>query len=312
MDVVMLTGATGFIGNAVLRKLIERKIYVIATARSSAPDNIPQSPYVEYIPCDMDQLDSLGPQIADLKMKPEIFYHFAWEGINPETRKDPVRQVHNIYGMIHSLRLAKEIGCKRFIGAGSIMEKESFYATTNDGNHPGIEHIYGSTKMASYMVGMPLAVHYGIEFIWGEITNAYGVGDTSNRLINYTLRNVLMHETPKFTQATQNYDFIYIDDVAEAFLQLGEKGKAFHRYCIGSAEARPLKEYLTAIQNVLAPDLPFEFGSIPYTGVGLPLSEFDCTMLEQDTGFKAKIDFEVGIKDTFEWLKASGGRYEKN
>ena len=49
---------------------------------------------------------------------------------------------------------------------------------------------------------------------------------------------------PQFTAGTQNYDFVYIDDVARAFRLIGEKGKPFHEYLIGSSTARPLKEFL--------------------------------------------------------------------
>ena len=42
----------------------------------------------------------------------------------------------------------------------------------------------------------------------------------------------------------QNYDFVYIDDVARAFRLIGEKGKPFHEYVIGSGNAKPLKNFL--------------------------------------------------------------------
>jgi len=72
---------------------------------------------------------------------------------------------------------------------------------------------------------------------------------------------------------------------------------------IGSSEPRQLKEYILEIKKVLAPDREFIFGAIPFTGVNTSLKEFDCSLTEQDIGFKAKISFAEGIRKTMEWLK---------
>ena len=53
----------------------------------------------------------------------------------------------------------------------------------------------------------------------------------------------------------------------------------------------------------LAPEKEFVFGDVPLTGVNMPLSDFDCSITEQDTGFRAEIPFGEGVKRTMEWLK---------
>lgn len=104
-------------------------------------------------------------------------------------------------------------------------------------------------------------------------------------------------------QGTQNYDFVYIDDVARAFYLIGKNGKPFNEYLIGSSNAKPLKEFLLEMKAAIAPDLDFIFGDIPFTGINLPLEKYDCSKTETDTGFKAKISFGEGCKKTMEWLK---------
>ena len=151
---------------------------------------------------------------------------------------------------------------------------------------------------------MSVAADIGIELVWPEITNAYGVGERSPRLVNTTIQKCLRGESPQFTAGTQNYDFVYIDDVARAFRLIGENGKPFHEYLIGSSTARPLKEFLLEMQSSIAPNLPFYFGDIPFTGIDLPLSKFDCSKTEQDTGFRAEVTFSEGCKRTMEWWKA--------
>lgn len=176
-------------------------------------------------------------------------------------------------------------------------------AAYTQGNQPGLGYIYGGGKVIAHIMCMSVAAQIGMELVWPEITNAYGVGEKSPRMVNTTIQKCMRGETPQFTTGTQNYDFVYIDDVARAFRLIGERGKPFHEYLIGSSTARPLKEFLLEMQASIAPELPFHFGDVPFTGVDLPLSKFDCTQTEQDTGFKAQVSFAEGCKRTMEWWK---------
>ena len=152
----------------------------------------------------------------------------------------------------------------------------------------------------------PLASSLNIDLIWAKITNAYGPGEYSPRLINTTIRKCLKKISPEFTSGTQNYDFIYIDDLAKAFYLLGEKGIAFKSYVIGSSNAKPLREFLLELKDSVAPDIDFIFGNVPYSGTNLPLRSFDTSELEKDTGFKASISFKEGCIRTKQWLELNG------
>ena len=165
-------------------------------------------------------------------------------------------------------------------------------------------YIYGGGKTIAHIMCMSVAANIGIDLIWPEITNAYGVGERSPRMVNTTIQKCIRGEAPQFTAGTQNYDFVYIDDVARAFRMIGENGKPFHEYLIGSSTARPLKEFLLEMQAAIAPNLKFVFGDIPFTGVDLPLAKFDCSETEKDTGFRAQIRFGEGCRRTMEWLKS--------
>jgi|GEM_PF-3053816 len=57
------------------------------------------------------------------------------------------------------------------------------------------------------------------------------------------------------------------------------------------------------MKAALAPDKEFVFGDVPFTGVNMPLSDFDCSITEKDTGFKATIPFGEGVKKTMDWIK---------
>lgn len=57
------------------------------------------------------------------------------------------------------------------------------------------------------------------------------------------------------------------------------------------------------MKAAIAPNLDFKFGDVPFTGINLPLSVFDASETEKDTGFKAKISFGEGCRRTMEWWK---------
>ena len=300
MRKVIVTGANGFVGAALIKELIKNETEVIALGREENTDNIPESELVSFYPFDLKN----AYEIKDKLMCNDIdaFYHFAWAGVSGELRADTRLQLDNAQWTVDCLKISKDLGCKRFIYAGSIMEIETYKAVFNNGNKPGSGFIYGAGKLAAHAMCKAVAAQIGVDFISAVITNAYGAGDNSSRMLNSAIKKCINGESPKFTAANQNYDFVYIDDAARAFRLIGEKGKPFCEYVIGSSNAGPLKQFLLEMKSEIAPDLDFMFGDIPFTGGNIPLKYFDCSKTEADTGFRAEISFREGIKRTRDWM----------
>lgn len=300
---VIISGANGFVGSAVTRELLAHGYCIYAMDREGHRENLPKDKRVIFVPCDLTELNTLPQKLPQGECF-DIFYHFAWVGSAGPARADTRIQLQNAQWTVDALRTAKTLGCRRFICAGSIMEHEIMAAAYTQGNRPGLGYVYGSGKLVAHTMSMSVAADIGIDLIWTEVTNAYGVGERSPRMVNTIIQKCIQGVAPQFTAGTQNYDFVYIDDVARAFRLVGEKGKPFCEYLIGSSKARPLKEFLLEMQTVVAPDLPFKFGDIPFTGVDLPLSKFDCSQTEKDTGFRAQVSFEDGCRRTYEWWQS--------
>lgn len=301
MKKVIVTGANGFVGSALVKELVKNDVEVLAMDISGCNGNLPVCDKVKFLPLALDNISGLKDLIDDRDF--DCFYHFAWAGSAGAARADTKLQLKNAQWTIDCLRAAKEVGCKKFVAAGSIMEHETMAAAFASGNKPGLGYIYGSGKLVAHTMAMSVAADIGIDLVWAEITNAYGVGELSPRMVNTTIRKVIKGEEPQFTAGTQNYDFVYIDDVAKAFYLIGKNGKHFNEYLIGSSNAKPLKEFLLEMKAAIAPDLNFIFGDIPFTGINLPLEKYDCSKTEKDTGFKAQISFGEGCRRTMEWLK---------
>ena len=301
MKTAIVTGANGFVGGATLRELLSNGYEVWAVGHGDHFSNVPESAKVHRTSCDLENMEHLPELIPAGDY--DLFYHFAWSGSAGPSRADTALQLNNVQWTVNALRAAKELGCRRFVCAGSIVEHETIAAAYTQGSRPGLGYIYGSGKLAAHAMCMSVAASIGIELVWPEITNAYGIGERSPRLVNTSIQKCIRGETPQFTAGTQNYDFVYIDDVARAFRLIGENGKPFHEYLIGSSSARPLRQFLEEMQQAIAPDLAFAFGDVPFTGVDLPLSRFDCTETERDTGFRAQVSFAEGCRRTFDWWK---------
>lgn len=303
MKKVIVTGANGFVGSHLVKELIKNNIQVISVVRSknSNLDLLPKCENNKVVFCDLSEIRNLASLISDRDI--DVFYHFAWEGSAGHVRADEELQTKNALWTVDSVRVAKELGCKRFIGVGSIMEKETVAAVYTDGNEPGLGYIYGTAKLTAHCISKSVAANIGIEHIWAMITNAYGPGELSPRFINTTIRKIINSEPLQFTAATQNYDFIYITDVAKAFYYIGFQGKPFNSYTIGSSNAKPLKEFITELKEELAPEVSLNFGDVPFTGISMPLKEFNTENLERDTDFKSIVLFSEGVRNTMNWLK---------
>lgn len=299
MKKVIVSGANGFVGGALTKELVNQGIEVVALDMEGHNNNLPASDLVTFYPFSLDNAAELKERLKERDF--DTFYHFAWAGSAGTARADTALQLQNAQWTVDCLRLAKDLGCDRFVNAGSIMELETMKAVFTAENKPGLGYIYGSGKLVAHAMCKSVAADIGIDLVWAMITNAYGVGERSPRMVNTTIQKCIRGEAPQFTAGTQNYDFVYIDDVARAFYLIGKNGKPFCEYLIGSSNAKPLKEFLLEMKEAIAPELDFIFGDIPFTGVNQPLEDFDCSKTEADTGFRAEISFGEGCRRTRDW-----------
>lgn len=296
----IVTGASGFVGSALVKELVKNNIEVLCIDLKIDSNRIPDSNLVTKLEMSIENIDELENVVK--KNEYDLFYHFAWVGSAGPLRMDEIVQTKNALWTVNCLRVASIIGCKKFIVAGSIMEFEVNAVTYAQETKPGKGYIYGVGKVLAHELCKPIANDLGIDLVWAYITNTYGVGENSPRFINTTLRKIINNEKLEFTAGTQNYDFVYIDDVAKAFYLLGLKGVANNNYIIGSGNAKPLREFIIEMTNENSPNNPPCFGDVPFTGVNLPLDVYDTKKIEKDCGFKATISFAEGTKRTLEWL----------
>ncbi|MDR0784848.1 MAG: NAD(P)-dependent oxidoreductase [Treponema sp.] len=307
MKKAIVTGAGGFIGRTLTVELLAHGVETVALDVEGIDfaKRLPKSDGLRIVECDLSRLLSLGEGERKPFAGADVFYHLGWEGSAGDARADYAVQLRNVQWSLDAVNFAKESGCSRFVGAGSIMEKESGFVGNAQGARPGVAYIYGTAKLAAHYMTKPLAAQRGVDHVWAMITNAYGAGESSPRFINATIRKILAEEPLEFTAGTQNYDFVYVSDVAKAFRLLGEAGKPFSQYILGSGGAKPLREFVEEMGRTLAPGRSLYFGNVPYTGVNLPSEEFAIDDLVRDTGWSAEVPFTEGVRKTYDWIKGS-------
>lgn len=301
MKKVIITGADGFVGSYTVQCFLDNGVEVLALDIMQEPKRLKPQRGLAYVCADISNISQLQSAIPAGEY--DAFIHFAWAGSAGPLRTDYNLQLQNALNTVECLKCAKGLGCSRFVCAGSIMEREVEAAVHTQGSRPGMGYIYGMGKHIAHCLCKSVAADIGIDLLWPMITNAYGVGELSPRFVNTTLRKIINQEPLQFTAGTQNYDFVYVTDVARAFFAVTKDGVAFKEYIIGSGNARPLKQFILEMQQALAPEMVPQFGDVPFTGTNLPLSAFDTTDIEQDCKYNPQVSFAEGTRMTMEWLK---------
>lgn len=298
MGKIIITGACGFVGSNTVKKFLSEGYEIIAIDNvGRIIDRLPDDKNLTFIQCNVSDIDSIESFVDNS----EAFIHFAWASSSGIGRSDATIQTKNALDTLRCAEFAKKVGCKKFICAGSIMEHEVWKLLNEQRKPDNGNYIYGIAKY--YAHGLCKAVT-GIDIVWAHITNAYGVGEFSPRLINTSIRKLLSGEEIKMSASTQNYDFVYIDDVANAFYLLSQYGVDGHQYIIGSGKAQPLKNFMLELVYCVNKNGKISFGDTP--GISLPIETFDITNLIEDTGFKPKVPFANGVMKTMEWILKQG------
>jgi UDP-glucose 4-epimerase len=302
MKNIIITGADGFVGSYTVKQFLDNSCKVLALDLVDVPRRLFPDENMEYLQCYNDNMAAVFEKIpCDIY---DTFIHFAWMGSSGTARIDYNLQMQNALNTVECLKAAKKLGCTRFVCAGSIMEYEVEAVTHSQGSRPGMGYIYGMGKHIAHCMCKAVAANIGIDLLWPMISNAYGIGELSPRFVNTTLRKIINEEPLQFTAATQNYDFVYVSDVAQAIYKVALNGKPFCEYMIGSGDAKTLKEFIFEMVGSCGKESKPLFGDITFTGINMPLSIFSINDIKNDCGFVPEISFAQGAKITMDWLKS--------
>ena len=297
----MITGATGAVGMALISELTSRDIQVTVLCRkgSARAANIPENSLVKKIDCSLADMSSLD--LGDEKY--DMFFHLAWDGTTGATRNDMYLQNNNVKYTLDAVALAERLGCGVFVGTGSQAELGRVEGKLNSATPAFPENGYGMAKLCAGHMSRELCREKGIKHIWVRILSVYGPYDGERSLIASTIKKLFDGEKPSFTPGEQMWDYMYSGDTARAMVDLAMGGKDGGVYCLGSGNARPLREYIEILRDTIDPNAELGFGEIPYGHGQVMYLCADTTELKTDVGFESRVEFEEGIRATVEWYK---------
>lgn len=298
MKNVIVTGGNGFIGSSLIKKLVANGIKVVAVDITFQGERLPESELITKIESCVD-----ASLVEELPVEEyDAFYHLAWKGVNGADKANPSVQLANIQMAIDCADICKKLNVKKFLCAGTVAENATFSLPNLEKTSGGM--MYGVAKHACRLILEDYCKNIGLQFVWMQFSNIYGVGNKTGNLVSYTLGELMIGNEATFGPALQPYDFIYVDDLIEAVYRLGEKetNKAF--YYIGSGSPRQLKEYLLRIGELAGYADKIGIGIRPDDGIKYSMNMFCNDDLVDAVGEYVSTDFDNGINKTIEWLKS--------
>lgn len=301
---IVITGADGFIGSHLVRRLVKEHftVHALVLPNSSHTYRIQG---IEGVFVHSVFLHNWKDFIGQLPQKPEAVIHLAWKGVSPEHRGSILQQVGNLNLCLEAVQLAKALNTSRFILLGSTMEYAMSGEAIGENTPPSPLNAYGSVKVASRYLCSSLCEELNIPFIYAVVTGIYASDRKDNNVIYYTINQLLNKKKPSLTKLEQLWDYVHIDDVVEALYLIAIKGKGKTLYTIGHGDNWPLANYIFKIRDLIDPSLPLGIGEVPYSDTEgrLPSSCVDLSTLFRDTGFVPRVPFEKGIVEVIEAVK---------
>lgn len=301
MKKVIVTGASGFIGKRLVKLLLDRGIFVYGVCvHSEKLQEFNKYTNFKIITASFEEYKKLPELILDKEI--DVFYHLAWSGGFTTAIKDYMLQMKNAAYAGDAVETAVKIGCKKFVYAGTYNQYEILNFLSSDHFEPRMTCIYSTGKTAASLICRTLAYNMGIDYNAALVPMPYGEYNYSRQLANVVINSLNKGIAPKLVEGNNTYDLVYIGDIAEAFIAIGEKGINQREYYVGHRKLKTFKELMIKIRDIIAPEVILTFGE--YNDVqNIDYSKIDLNALYNDTGFECNADFVKTIKATSEWIK---------
>ena len=152
-----------------------------------------------------------------------------------------------------------------------------------------------------YLIGQQLVAKGDARFAWGRIFYPYGPGEDPRRAIPALIQKLLKGETFDATAGDQIRDYLHVDDIASAFVQLLES-KAHGVFNISSAAPLPMKKIFQTVADAMGKPRAIRFGAVPYRGWEPPRICGDNAKLRA-LGWAPRFDLEAGMRDAIAWWR---------
>ena len=301
MKRIFITGATGFIGAAVTRRLVADGYEVAAVVRpESSTWRLGETvDRIRVIHGSFESPGSLEEPLADFR--PDTVMHLAWSGVGRSSRNEPDQIRNNVSPSADLLTTAAKAGCRTFLGVGSQAEYGPSRELLREDSPTRPTTVYGAAKLATSVLLSRLAAMRDMRFAWLRLFSVYGPQDAPDTLVSYVTTELLAGRCPAVSRGDHEWDYLYIDDAARAFVAVGAS-QATGVINVASGDAKPLRETIVSLRDAIDPSLPIAFGAVPEPASGAFPLRANVDGLRQ-IGWRPTVDPRDGASRTVAWYR---------
>lgn len=299
---IIVTGATSFIGQNLIRRLIQKGhfIYAVVRPNSIKIKELPNSSRIKIIELEMSEYINLDKKISE---KCDVYFSLAWEGTRNAERDNHDLQKRNYQYSVEALKAIKSLGCQLMLSAGSQAEYGLCNDYVNELTIANPVTWYGKYKLKYFLEMQEFCNFYNISFREPRFFSLYGLNDFEGTMILSILKKMLKNEPCDLTECKQMWDFLHISDAVEALVCLIEKSCEDGIYNLGSGDSQPLKNYIEEMYYLSGSKSELNFGKIPYPATGMVNVMPNIAKLKSQVGFEPRITFSEGIEQIIEGMR---------
>lgn len=311
----LVTGGAGFIGSNTVDELVRRgdSVVVLDDLSSGKEENLAESRNkISFIKGSITDLEAVRKAVHEA----ECVLHLAARTSVPRSVKDPIDTNRiNVDGTLNVFVAARDAKVKRLVFAAS----SSAYGETP--TLPKIETMqpepispYGVTKYVGELYAQTFGRVYGLENVSLRYFNIFGPRQDPGSPYSGVLAKfcaAFLEETQPviFGDGEQTRDFTYVENAVRANLLACEapnvSGKVFN---VGTGIRFSLNQTVELLRKISGKPLEAKYDA-PRDG-DIRDSQADISQAREYLGYEPQVDFEEGLRRTFEWYRSIHGKAE--
>jgi UDP-glucose 4-epimerase len=302
---ILVTGASGFVGSHLVRKLLAHIHSVVALLRDPSKayrlsDCIDK---IQIVRGSLEETDELEAVLKSAGV--DAAYHLAWEGVTAGSRNDISQITGNVLGSLSLWNLLHQTGCGTFISTGSQAEYGISQSALSEKSPTFPVTAYGSAKLALGVLLRQLCATANMRFVWLRIFSLYGPSDDPRHMVPALIDALMKGRKPSLTAGEQRWDFLYVLDAVEA-LYACLQNPVCGVFNLGSGTTCVLREFIAKVRDHIDPSLQLGFGEMAYRPDQVMHLEADISALCEVTGWEPEIGLDEGIRRTIDWHLMQG------
>jgi nucleoside-diphosphate-sugar epimerase len=295
---VLVTGAGGFIGRHTISRLIDRGFVVHGLTRSS-------NQLIKLPNCYWHQVDLLNANntTAIIKtIKPSHLLHLAWYTLQGKYWSS-VENLRWVQASLELVRNFHEAGGQRLVMAGSCAEYNWQHGYCSEMITPRQPNsLYGICKNSLQEMLQSYGTVSGLSIAWGRIFLLYGSHEFPGRLVPSIIKSLLQGQEANCSHGRQIRDFMYVEDVAAAFVALLDS-KVSGAVNISTGVPITIKDIATQIAAIIGKSELLKLGAIAAAANDVPLLVGNADRLNDELNWQPQWSIEQGLEQTIEWWR---------